>query len=131
MRRPGDKPMDSIAQNAAGSTLDQSLPRLSPRTRPSRDTAAPRISDLYGGKWRRAELAGQAFTWLCGGALAFNVLLVIGILVLLAWNGLGYFWQKELVELNLKDGRKILGEVWGAEQEAAPAQTGGTPIDRI
>jgi phosphate transport system permease protein len=86
---------------------------------------------LYSGKWRRTELLGQAFTWLCGGALAFNVLLVLGILALLAWNGLGYFWQKELVELRMKDGRTILGEPWGVEKDAAAAQTGGTPIDRL
>jgi phosphate transport system permease protein len=86
---------------------------------------------LYSGKWRRTEILGQAFTWLCGGALAFNVLLVIGILALLAWNGLGYFWQKELLRLDMKDGRKILGELWSVEKDPAAAQTGGTPIDRL
>jgi phosphate transport system permease protein len=86
---------------------------------------------LYSGKWRRTELMGQAFTWLCGGALAFNVLLVIAILALLAWNGLGYFWQKELLRLDMKDGRKVLGELWGVEKDPAAAQTGGTPIDRL
>src|SRR6185369_14778999 len=95
------------------------------------DAARPKVSSLYGNKWRRTELMGQAFTWLCGGALAFNVLLVIAILALLAFNGLGYFWQKELLELNLKDGRRIMGEVWGVEKDPAPAQTGGTPIDRV
>jgi len=125
--------MDSIAQTAAGSTLDQPLPGVSPRRsgRIVPGTVAPRVSSLYGSPWRRSEILGHAFTWLCGGALAFNVLLVISILVLLAWNGLGYFWQKELVQLAMKDGRKILGEVWGVEKDPAPAQTGGTPIDRI
>jgi len=128
--------MDSIAQTAAGSTLDQPLhgvsPRRSGRAAPtSPNTVTPLVSSLYGSPWRRSEMLGHAFTWLCGGALAFNVLLVISILVLLAWNGLGYFWQKELVELAMKDGRKILGEVWGLEKDPAPAQTGGTPIDRI
>jgi phosphate transport system permease protein len=115
----GDKPMDTIAP----------LPRVSAEN--SKVAAPPRAAGLYGNKWRRAELTGQAFTWLCGGALAFNVLLVIAILILLAWNGLGYFWQKDLVQLRLKDGRTILGEVWGTEKDPAPAQTGGTPIDRL
>ena len=123
--------MDSIAQNAAGSTLDRPLPRVSSRAGQAADAAQPKVSSLYGNKWRRTELMGQAFTWLCGGALAFNVLLVIAILALLAFNGLGYFWQKELLELNLKDGRRIMGEVWGVEKDPAPAQTGGTPIDRV
>jgi len=71
----------------------------------------------------RSELFGQAMTWLCGGALAFNLLLVIGIMGLLAWHGLGYFWQKDLVELKLKDGTRLLAEVWEIEQVVeAPGQ---------
>jgi phosphate transport system permease protein len=65
---------------------------------------------------RRSALLGQAFTWLCGGALAFNLLLVVGILALLIVNGMGYFWQKDLVLLAQKDGKKILGEVWEVEK---------------
>jgi phosphate transport system permease protein len=80
---------------------------------------------------RRSEIIGQSLTWLCGGALAFNLLLVIGILALLAWNGLGFFWQKDLLELTLKDGRKVLGEVWDTEKAETAALTGGAPIDRL
>ena len=65
---------------------------------------------------RHSDLFGQAMTWLCGGALAFNLLLVIGIMGLLAWYGLGYFWQKDLVQLRMKDGTRVLGEVWEIEQ---------------
>jgi phosphate transport system permease protein len=81
---------------------------------------------------RRSAAVGQALTWLCGGALALNLLLVIGIMTLLAYNGLSYFWQKDLVELTLKDGRKILGELWNEEQSAA--ETGArasAAIDRV
>jgi phosphate transport system permease protein len=68
---------------------------------------------------RRSAFFGRAFTWLCGGALAFNLLLVIGILALLIVNGMGYFWQKDLVLLAQKDGKKILGEVWEVEKTKA------------
>jgi phosphate transport system permease protein len=70
---------------------------------------------------RRSELIGQSLTWLCGGALAFNILLVLGILFLLGYHGLSYFWQKDLVELTLKDGSKVLGEIWEVEQTEATA----------
>jgi phosphate transport system permease protein len=70
---------------------------------------------------RRSELIGQSLTWLCGGALAFNILLVLGILFLLAYHGLSYFWQKDLVELTLKDGGKVLGEIWEIEKTEATA----------
>jgi phosphate transport system permease protein len=91
-----------------------------------------RATSLFGGYRRRSAAVGQALTWLCGGALALNLLLVISILLLLAYNGLSYFWQKDLVELTLRDGRRILGEVWSQEQ--APAETGAraaAAIDRL
>jgi phosphate transport system permease protein len=89
---------------------------------------------------RRSSVLGLSLTWLCGGALAFNLLLVLAILFLLGYHGLGYFWQRELVELTLKDGKKVLGEVWERQQEAAlPGQAAsgeagkeaGGAIDRM
>jgi phosphate transport system permease protein len=96
-----------------------------PLTQPS--VAAARVPDrtrvdsLFGRSQRRSELIGQSLTWLCGGALAFNILLVLGILCLLGYHGLSYFWQKDLVELTLKDGSKVLGEIWEVEKTAATA----------
>ena len=81
---------------------------------------------------RRSGAVGQALTWLCGGALALNILLVILIMALLAYHGLSYFWQKDLIELTLKDGRKILGELWSEEKSAAETGTReAAAIDRI
>ncbi|HTG31677.1 MAG TPA: phosphate ABC transporter permease PstA [Thermoanaerobaculia bacterium] len=81
---------------------------------------------------RRSGAVGQALTWLCGGALALNLLLVILIMGLLAYNGLSYFWQKDLMELTLKGGRKILGELWSEEKSAAETGTrAAAAIDRI
>lgn len=61
---------------------------------------------------------GTPFIWLTGGALALSLLLVAGMLVLIAWKGLGFFWQKDLVSLRLKDGSAILGEI--VERETIP-----------
>jgi phosphate transport system permease protein len=97
--------------------------------RPRREVQA---STWFGGYRRRSDFMGQALTWLCGGALAFNLLLVLAILLLLLYNGMGYFWQRDLVQLELKDGRKVLGEIWEIEQ--APAVTGAeatAAIDRL
>ncbi|HXO18431.1 MAG TPA: phosphate ABC transporter permease PstA [Thermoanaerobaculia bacterium] len=83
----------------------------------------PRSASRLARNRRRSAFLGQAFTWLCGGALAFNLLFVIAILILILVNGMGYFWQKSLVELALKDGRRVLGEVWDVEQvKAGPGQ---------
>jgi phosphate transport system permease protein len=88
---------------------------------------------VYSGSYRRRSAAvGQALTWLCGGALALNLLLVIAILGLLAYNGLIYFWQQDLIELDLRDGRKVLGEVWSQEKAAAETGTRAAgAIDRL
>lgn len=99
---------------------------------------AARVTSLFGRRQGRTETIGKALTWLCGGALAFNLLLVVAILTLLAWNGMSYFWQRDLMEMDLKDGRKILGEVWEIEKVAMvkagagkPANTAEAAIDRI
>jgi phosphate transport system permease protein len=78
----------------------------------------------------RTDLLGRSFTWLCGGALALNLLLAIGLLLLIAIYGLGYFWQKPLLLLALKDGTQVLGEVH--EREPIPGSADDpTPGDRL
>ncbi len=95
----------------------------------SEATLAAETAELFGGERRGTELLGRSFTWLCGGALALNLLLVLGILLLLAYQGIGYFWQKPLVELTLADGRKLLGEIW--EVEEAPGEGDTQAIARL
>ncbi|HUP41718.1 MAG TPA: phosphate ABC transporter permease PstA [Thermoanaerobaculia bacterium] len=73
----------------------------------------------------RRDLLGRALTWLCGGALAVNLLLVVGILALLGAHGLAFFWQKPLLWLELDDGRRLLGEVW--ERNEIPAAYDAAP----
>ncbi len=60
---------------------------------------------------RKTDALGRAFTWLCGGALALNLLLIIGLLLLIAVRGLGYFWQRDLVLVTLEEGATLLGEI--------------------
>lgn len=58
---------------------------------------------------------GAVFTSLCGGALALNLLLAVGLLLLIGRYGLAYFWQSPLAELALRDGGTLLGEIHGWE----------------
>lgn len=72
---------------------------------------------------RRSEVLGRSLTWLCGGALALDVLFVVAILGLLGFHGLAYFWQRPVLYLELEDGRRLLGEVWEREEiPVAPGQ---------
>ncbi len=63
------------------------------------------------GRRRRTERLGLAFTWLCGGALALNLLLVIGLLGLIAREGLAYFWQAPVTLVKTTDDRLLMGEI--------------------
>jgi phosphate transport system permease protein len=58
---------------------------------------------------------GRAFVWLCGGALGFNLLMVLFQLLLIAWNGLSYFWPRDLVAFERSTGGTLLGEVHARE----------------
>jgi phosphate transport system permease protein len=79
---------------------------------------------------RRTDLLGQSLTWLCGGALGFNLLLALGLLGLIAVYGLGFFWQSKLVLLTLRDGTRVLGEIHGREA-IPPSAERPTPGERI
>jgi len=114
--------------STAQTSTDAVLGRAPAAARASRRDEAG-ASSLFGDHRRRTAALGQALTWLCGGALAFNLLLVIAIMVLMAVNGLSYFWQKDLALLELKDGRKLLGEIWEVEKVAAGP--GQPALDRM
>jgi phosphate transport system permease protein len=78
----------------------------------------------------RTDLLGRSFTWLCGGALAFNLLLALGLLILIAIYGLSFFWQKKVVLLTLNDGTPVLGEIH--EREPIPPSPEATePGERL
>lgn len=95
---------------------------------------------------RRSQVdwTGQSMTSLCSGALALNLLLVFGLVVLLAINGLSYFWQRPLVQVQLEDGDVLLGEIhqqepippvaleeYAANVPGAPPGGGGTDFDEL
>jgi len=79
---------------------------------------------------RRTDLLGQSLTWLCGGALAFNLLLALGLVLLIAVYGLSFFWQKKLVLLTLTDGSAVLGEIF-ERQDIPPSAEQPAPGQRL
>jgi len=64
----------------------------------------------------RSDIVGDGLTALCAGALAANLVLVVALLVVLAANGMGHFWQGRLLELELREEQRILGEVHERER---------------
>jgi phosphate transport system permease protein len=84
------------------------------------------------GKPARAAAAtaarGRPFIALCGGALGFCLLLVIGQVVLIGWQGIAYFWQSDLERVVLDDGTQLLGEVTARETFNPPGTAPGAEL---
>ena len=68
-------------------------------------------------------------TALCGGALALNLVLILGLLSVIGYQGGRFFWQKDVPEFTLLDGSKLLGEVHSSE--TIPAATAGAGGERL
>ena len=71
--------------------------------------------------------SGEPWVWLTGGALAFALLMVIGLLGLILYNGLGFFWPADLHRFTLKDGTVTLGRITAREVIPQPDAAPGTP----
>ncbi len=70
---------------------------------------------------------GTPWIWINAGAVAISIIMTVGLLLLLAYNGLGHFWPKDLmlaqysqpVESGDPLVREIIGERVGNEQVTA------------
>ena len=73
---------------------------------------------------KRFWKSGDPFIWLSGGALAFSLIMVAGLVILVLMNGLGSFWPSPIARLTLADGKELMGQV--AQREKIP-QPGAPP----
>jgi phosphate transport system permease protein len=53
---------------------------------------------------------GEPFVWLLGGTLALGIIMIIGFLALVAWNGVSTFIPKPIAVVTTADGTTIAGE---------------------
>jgi len=53
---------------------------------------------------------GEPFVWVLGGTLAFGVVMIIGFLLLVAWNGIATFIPKPIAVVATQDGQVVAGE---------------------
>ena len=70
---------------------------------------------------RRRQGLADLLTWLTAGALAIDLLMIVGLLALVAANGAGAFWARPLVSFELDDGTRALGEIHSREAIPDPA----------
>ncbi len=78
----------------------------------------------------RKDLLGDNLVSLSGGALAVCLLLVIGLLLLLAVNGMSYFWPRAIAQIELVDGRTLMGEIQQREAASVQREPDG-PVEEI
>jgi phosphate transport system permease protein len=65
--------------------------------------------------FKKSLASGNVFIWGCAAGVSVSLLMVFGLLLLIAINGLGYFWISDVVELTLQDKQRVMGQLAGRE----------------
>ncbi len=60
---------------------------------------------------------GEPWVWLTAGALALAIGMIVGLLAFIAARGAATFWPVPLELVELRDGRRVLGEISGREDD--------------
>lgn len=58
---------------------------------------------------------GEPFLWLLGGAQVIGILMIVGFVALILYNGLLTFYPKPLDKITLKNGSVVAGELYRSE----------------
>ncbi|MEW6113731.1 MAG: phosphate ABC transporter, permease protein PstA, partial [Thermodesulfobacteriota bacterium] len=59
--------------------------------------------------------AGEPFVWGMGGALVIGILMIVGFLIFVVYNGILTFYPEPLYVVKLKDNKQIAGELFRTE----------------
>ncbi|WP_144209454.1 phosphate ABC transporter permease PstA [Shewanella donghaensis] len=69
------------------------------------------------GKWFKS---GSPWIWMTGGAVSICLIAVLGLLLLIAWRGLSYFWPADIYQWQLEDNNGVkstlIGEIYDREE---------------
>jgi phosphate transport system permease protein len=63
---------------------------------------------------------GESWIWFAGSALGTSLLMIAGLIAVVLFNGLGFFWPEPLVKVTLTDGTVALGQVVDREPIPEP-----------
>ncbi|WP_105187916.1 MULTISPECIES: phosphate ABC transporter permease PstA [unclassified Pseudoalteromonas] len=66
--------------------------------------------------------SGSPWIWMTGGAVSISLISVIGLLALIAWRGLGFFWASPVHEFHIQgsvEQHTVIGEIY--DREVVPA----------
>lgn len=65
---------------------------------------------------------GEPFIWLAGSALAFCLILIVGLVGLVIFNGVGFFWPKDLERVRLASGQEFMGHALETKETPGSAR---------
>jgi len=65
-------------------------------------------------------VSGKPWVWLTGGAVSISLISVFGLLLLIGWKGLTYFWPTQLSLWQDTNGKRIVGQVY--QRDSVPAE---------
>jgi phosphate transport system permease protein len=75
--------------------------------------------------------AGEPAQWALGGALALGIVLIVGFLIMVMWNGIATFYPRPIQVLTLTDGSVVAGPIRRSEEfRVPPADFAGLSGDR-
>jgi phosphate transport system permease protein len=79
---------------------------------PGRETAEQRPRKSM--KWD-LKARGEPFLWLLGGAQALGILMIVGFVALILYNGFLTFYPKPIDKIRLRNGSVVAGELYRSE----------------
>ncbi|KQB00067.1 phosphate ABC transporter, permease protein PstA [Vibrio metoecus] len=62
--------------------------------------------------------SGAPWIWLTGGAVSVSLIAVLGLLLVIGWRGLTYFWPAPLLQWQTLEGKTVVGQLYA--QESVP-----------
>ncbi len=66
--------------------------------------------------------SGDPFIWLTGLSLVFSLIMIGGLLFLIMYKGLGFFWPSDIAVIELNDGTYYMGEISNREKKPEPGE---------
>jgi len=88
----------------------------------ARPKAAVRATDI--------AARGEPFLFLFGGALALGIIMIVGFLLMVLWNGILTFYPRPIEVVTLTDGTRVAGEPSRSEEyRVAPDQLAQLPAE--
>lgn len=76
-------------------------------------------------KWCRS---GTPWIWLTAGAVSISLIAVLGLLLLMGWKGLTYFWPTPLYQWQNQNGERLIGQVYQRDQVPSKYISSSEPL---